>query len=112
MRSALGPRYARTIFGPEAPRRGGYFLLLAQKKCNQRRWHPVHRSPCWGLPCVARQAGRLRNSRDPLRGHALRQCSPTAPDLPALLGDSQGPQLRRIGYNMAMTFQSRGIRNA
>ena len=39
-----------------------------------------------GVPCAARRAGRLRNSRDPLRGHALRQSSPTSPGPAVLLG--------------------------
>jgi len=77
MKACQGSRLARFVFGPVMPRRRTYFLLLAQKKCKQRKKHP-------GSP-VARRATPLRcslrravasNSRDPLRGHALRQ-SPT-----------------------------------
>ncbi|MBX9904349.1 MAG: hypothetical protein K2Y31_08340 [Burkholderiales bacterium] len=39
----------------------GNFLLLAQKKVTKEKGTLVRRS--FGLPCVARAAGRLRNSR-------------------------------------------------
>jgi len=61
------------------PRWGSYFLLLAQKKCNQRKGHPGSPVARWATPlrCSPRRASGS-NSRDPLRGHALRQ-SPLPP---------------------------------
>jgi hypothetical protein len=61
-----------------------YFLLLRQNKVTKEKATPI-RHP-FGIPCVARLARRLRNSHDPLRGHVLKQCSPTSPDQPPLLG--------------------------
>jgi len=71
------------------PRRGSYLLLLVQKKVTQEK-----DTPCTALrvSCVARQAGRLRNSREPLRGHALRQVLAEFPGLAALLGGAEGPR--------------------
>ena len=63
----------------------GTFLLLAQKKGTKEKGTPFHRP--FGVPCVARQTGRLRNSR-----FALRQSSPTAP---GFLGK---PRRRRRGF--------------
>ena len=59
-----------------------YFLLLRQKKVTKEK--ATRRSRPFGVPCAARSRRRLRNSRC-----ALRQSSPTAPSLTALLGDSQ-----------------------
>jgi hypothetical protein len=56
----------------------GYLSCFA-KKGNPKKATPIHRP--YGVPCVARQAGRLRNSR-----FALRQSSPKSPDSSALLG--------------------------
>jgi len=64
-----------------------YFLCTA-KESNQRNAAPVCRR--YAVPCVARLVRRLRNSHDPLRGHVLKQSSPTTPDQPALLGGAQG----------------------
>jgi len=66
----------------------GYFLLRRQKKVTQEKATPVCRR--FAVPCVARLVRRLWNSHDPLRGHVLRQSSPTSPDQPALLGGAQG----------------------
>jgi len=41
------------------------------------------------------------NSRDPLRGHALRHESADCPGAAALLGGSQGPQKRRGANSLA-----------
>jgi len=65
-----------------------HFLLRRQKKVTQEKATPI-RHP-HGIPCVARQVRRLRNSHDPLRGHMLKQCSPTFPDQPPLLGGGWG----------------------
>ena len=59
------------------PRRGLYFFLLAQEMSKQKEGHPVRRSPCRVTPlrCSPRRAQEKSvdsNSRDPLRGHALR----------------------------------------
>ncbi|HTN94047.1 MAG TPA: hypothetical protein VMJ33_05670, partial [Gallionella sp.] len=50
-----------------------YFLLLRQNKVTKEKATPVCRR-C-AVPCVARLAGRLWNSHDPLRGHVLKQSS-------------------------------------
>jgi len=83
----------------------GYFSCSA-KKSNQKKAAPVRRS--FGLPCAARPAGRLRNSRAGAmnfkvsgrfgvlllqRFERLAQCSPTAPGATPLLGGSQGVTL-------------------
>ncbi|HTN93300.1 MAG TPA: hypothetical protein VMJ33_01820, partial [Gallionella sp.] len=65
-----------------------YFLLRRQKKVTEEKATPVCRR--FAVSCVARLVRRLRNSHDPLRGHVLRQSSPTTPDQPALLGGAQG----------------------
>ena len=64
-----------------------HFLLLAQKKVTKEEGHPLPR-PC-GVPCAARQAGRLRNS-----GYALRQSSPKTPGMSEQLGEAEGEVLR------------------
>jgi hypothetical protein len=64
------------------------FSCFAKKKVTKVKATPVYRT-C-GVPCVARLVRRLRNSHDPLRGHVLKQSSPTSPDQPALLGGAQG----------------------
>ena len=80
----------RLIFKPVKVAGGSpaasYFSCSA-KKSNQKKAAPAHR-PC-GLPCAARQAGRLRNSPSQ-KTRGLRQSSPTTPGLTALLGGSQG----------------------
>ena len=55
------------------------YLSCFAKKGNPKKATPIHRP--FGVPCAARQTGRLRNSR-----YALRQCSPTTPGLSVLLG--------------------------
>ena len=52
------------------PRRGSYLLLLVQKKVTQEKDTPF---TALRVPCVARHAGRLRNSHVPLRGALLEQ---------------------------------------
>ncbi len=74
----------------------GYFILLAQNKVTKQG---TPSTAPYGVPCAARQAGRLSHKGTPTfyplkrmkdRMHnsrfALRQCSPTAPGLPVLLG--------------------------
>ncbi len=78
-----------------------HFLLLRQKKVTQEKATPVCRR--YAVPCVARQVRRLRNSR-----YALRQSSPTSPDLPALLGGAQGMEKqsgRRLAGECPPTFE-------
>jgi len=71
------------------PRRGSSFFLLVQAKGTKKKDTPF---TALRVPCVARHAGRLRNSRDPLRGHALRQVLAEFPGMAALLGGAEGPQ--------------------
>ena len=81
-------RYALFLMAGYAP--AGQLLFLAcPSKSNQKERHPAYRPQqrTLGVPCVARHAGRLRNSR-----YALRQSSPTSPGMAALLGGAQGPQ--------------------
>ena len=61
-----------------------YFLLLRQKKVAKEKATPGS-APATPVPCATRHVGRLRNS-----GYALRQSSPKAPDVPALLSASHG----------------------
>jgi hypothetical protein len=72
---------------PKAKSRGvaphANHFLCAAKESNPRNAAPVCRR--YAVPCVARLARRLRNSR-----YALRQSSPTTPDQSALLGGAQG----------------------
>ncbi|MBI5752911.1 MAG: hypothetical protein HZA59_12345 [Hydrogenophilales bacterium] len=65
---------------------------MPKKKLTKKKGTPFTGRPVGRLPCVARQTGRLRNSRDPLRGHALKQVLAEFPGPAALLGGSQGPQ--------------------
>jgi len=62
-------------FWPFMPRRGSYFFLLVQEKANQKERHPAYRpqQKTLGVPCVARHAGRLRNSHVSLREALLEQ---------------------------------------
>jgi hypothetical protein len=66
------------------------YLSCLAKKGNPKKATPVRR--CFAVSCVARLVRRLRTSHDPLRGHVLKQSSPTTPDQPALLGGSQGKE--------------------
>ena len=68
-----------------APDARTYFLLLRQKKVAKEKATPGRCPACGGVPCATRLERGLRNS-----GFALRQCSPTSPLKPALLGTSQG----------------------
>ena len=66
------------------PRRGPYFLLLAQKKCKQRKGHPGSPVALLGdSPALLATPGakfkRASNSRDPLRGYALKHESADCP---------------------------------
>ena len=61
----------------------GVLSFASPKESSQRKGDP--RVGALRVPCATRQAGRLRNS-----GYALRQSSPTAPGLPALLSASHG----------------------
>jgi hypothetical protein len=47
-----------------------YLLLLRQKKVTEEKATPVCRT--FGVPSIRRKRAGLRNSRDPLRGHALK----------------------------------------
>jgi len=62
------------------PRRGSYFLLLAQEKSNQKEGHPGSPVARWAtsLRCSPRRASDS-NSRDPLRVHALKHESADCP---------------------------------
>jgi hypothetical protein len=60
-----GPVNIKIRFAGGSPA-AGYFLLCGQKKVTKEK-AALLRRPC-GLPCVARPAGRLRNSPLPLRG--------------------------------------------
>ena len=73
-------RCARDVFGPVMPRRGSYFLLLAQKKVTKEKGHPGSPVARWAtsLRCSPRRASDS-NSRDPLRGHALKHESADCP---------------------------------
>ena len=78
------------------PRRGSYLLLLVQKKVTQEKDTPF---TALRVPCVARHAGRLRNSR-----YALRQSSPTSPGMAALLGGAaRGPE-NQVNTRVAPTL--------
>ena len=61
----------------------GVLSFASPKESSQRKGDP--RVGALRVPCATRNAGRLRNS-----GFALRQSSPTAPGLPALLSASHG----------------------
>ncbi|MHB1245093.1 MAG: hypothetical protein ACYCZH_01540 [Sulfuriferula sp.] len=76
--TGIPERFARCLM-PGAARRLVSFFCLPKKKGTKENGTPFRR------PCVARQAGRLRNSAD-----GLRQSSPTSPGLAALLGDGKG----------------------
>ena len=76
-------RALRAMSGAGGSPAAGIFLLLAQKKGTKEKGTPFRR-PC-GVPCVARQAGRLRNS-----AHGLRQSSPTSPGSTVLLAGEKG----------------------
>jgi len=52
-----------------------HFFLLRQRKSNQKEGDPAV-SP-FGFLRSVNKIGRLRNSHDPLRGHVLKQCSPS-----------------------------------
>jgi hypothetical protein len=80
-------------------------LCAAHRSRREKKATPIHRP--YGVPCAARQAGRLSHKGTPTfyplkrmkdRMHnsrcALRQCSPTSPGLAALLGG--GPRGFRI----------------
>ena len=71
------------------PRRGSYLLLLVQKKVTQEKDTPF---TALRVPCVARHTGRLRDSPDPLRGHALKQRLAEFPGMAVLLGGAEGPR--------------------
>ncbi len=58
-------------------------------RASQQEGHPLSRP--YGVPCAARQAGRLRNS-----GYALRQSSPKAPIMAVLLGAAAGGGMSRL----------------
>jgi hypothetical protein len=60
-----------------------HFFLRRQEEVTKKKATPVCRR--YAVPCVAQLARRLRNSR-----YALKQSSPTTPDLPPLLGGAQG----------------------
>ena len=64
--------------------------------------HPVRR--LFGVPCIARQAERLRNSR-----WALGQCSPTTLGLAALLGGSEGRTEKRLSKWRGRTLLRKGV---
>ena len=68
-----------------APDARADFLLLRQKKVAKEKATPGRRPACGGVPSATRLERGLRNS-----GFALRQCSPTSPLKPALLGVFQG----------------------
>ena len=68
-----------------APDARADFLLLRQKKVAKEKATPGRRPACGGVPSATRLERGLRNS-----GFALRQCSPTTPLKPALLGVFQG----------------------
>jgi hypothetical protein len=73
-------------------------LSCFAKKRNRKKATPIHHP--YGVPCAARQAGRLRNSR-----FALRQSSPTAPGLAALLGG--GPREGKANPTLALPLKGR-----
>ena len=77
----------------------GIFLLLAQKKGTKENGTPFRR-PC-GFPCVARPAGRLRNS-----AHGLRQSSPTSPGSAALLGGGKG-ELQKAKFKTELLVRAK-----
>ena len=80
---------ARILFRAGYAPAGQLLFLACPSKSNQKERHPAYRPQqrTLGVPCVARHAGRLRNSR-----YALRQSSPTPPGMAALLGGAQGPR--------------------
>ena len=90
-------RCAHFILGAAMPRRAVTFSCLPKKKVTKRTTAP----PAARVPCVARQAGRLRNSRDPLRGHALAVLA----DCPRLgcatRRRSRGPKNRNVAGDTA-----------
>jgi hypothetical protein len=65
-----------------------YFFLRRQEEVTKKKATPACRR--FAVPSVARLIRRLRNSHDPLRGHVLKQSSPTTSDQPPLLGGAQG----------------------
>ena len=68
-----------------APDARAYFFLRRQEKVAKKKATPGRRPACGGVPSATRLERGLRNS-----GFALRQCSPTSPLKPALLGVFQG----------------------
>ena len=95
-------RCAHFIWGRPCPGGAVTFSCLPKKRVTKKKG-----TPCTAparVPCVARQAGRLRNSREPLRGHALRQCSPTAPGLAALLGGAAGAPKTKTSRVIQLRF--------
>ena len=73
---------------PGVARRLVTFFCFAKKKVTKEKATPIRH--LFEVPCVARQLRRLRNSHDPLRGHVLKQSSPTTPELSPLLGGGKG----------------------
>ena len=69
-----------------------YLSFASPKERYQRKGDPVPPpSASLRVPCVARQAGRLRNSR-----YALRQSSPTSPGSAVLLGGGKGEPQKQL----------------
>ena len=91
------------------PCRRAYFFLRRQEKVAKKKAPPGRRPACGGVPSATRLERGLRNS-----GFALRQCSPTSPLKPALLGVFQGggntDRMRRISvfqlYSVALSWFS------
>jgi len=65
----------RVFFGAGYAPAGQLLFLACPSKSNQKERHPAYRpqQKTLGVPCVARHAGRLRNSHVPLRGALLEQ---------------------------------------
>ena len=66
---------ARILLGAGYAPAGQLLFLACPSKSNQKERHPAYRpqQKALGVPCVARHAGRLRNSHVPLRGALLKQ---------------------------------------
>ena len=92
-------RALRAMSGAGGSPAAGIFLLLAQKKGTKENGTPFRR-PC-GVPCIARPAGRLRNS-----AYGLRQSSPTSPGSASLLGDGRGELQKQNSKPETLSGQS------
>jgi len=73
-------RCARFILGRPCPGGAVTFSCLPKKKVTKKKGTPVRRSPCWATPPALLAAPASdSNSRDPLRGHALKHESADCP---------------------------------